>query len=95
MAKYFHRLGTDKRDFQVSLRLVSLRADITESTFFSVQWKRGAHADDTSVMEMGSAEKSVACEKTFTKVISVFQDPKSGKYLKKEVTNYIESDRHV
>jgi hypothetical protein len=34
MAKYFHRIGTDKKDFQVTVKLNKLTADITEKTFF-------------------------------------------------------------
>jgi hypothetical protein len=32
--------------------LISLKADIPEKTFFSVVWKRGPHADDSTVAEM-------------------------------------------
>ena len=66
MAKYFHRLGTDKKDFLVTVKLNSLRADITEKTFFSVVWKRGAHADDSAVIEMEPG-KPLILDQTFTK----------------------------
>jgi hypothetical protein len=57
MAKYFQRFGSEKKDFIVSVRVVSFSADVSDKTFFSVVWKRGPHADETSVFSIDSEEK--------------------------------------
>jgi hypothetical protein len=52
MAKFFERIGSQKRDFIITMRLISLQADVQAKSFFSVQWKRGPQTEDSSVFEV-------------------------------------------
>lgn len=52
MAKYFQRLGSEKKDFMITVRLISLQAEVQVKTFFSIQWKRGPQTEDSSVFEV-------------------------------------------
>ena len=52
MAMFFERLGSQKRDFIITMRLISLQADVQTKTFFSIQWKRGPQIEDSSVFEI-------------------------------------------
>jgi len=60
-------LGSEKKDFVVNVRIVSFEADVSEKTFFSVVWKRGPHADETSVFNIDSREKIATVNETFSK----------------------------
>ena len=85
MAKYFQRFGSDKKDFVINVRIVQLEANVHEKTFFSVVWKRGPHADETSVFSIDSGERVAQINTTFSKRSQIYSDAKTGKYLSKIV----------
>lgn len=86
MAKYFNRAGTEKKDFIITVRLVSLYAEIHSKTSFSVQWKRGPQTEDSSVFELNPVTgNTTIINETFTMQSQLYKDLKSGKFLKKTV----------
>jgi hypothetical protein len=52
MAKYFQRIGTEKRDFVVTVKLISLHIEVSTKSYFSIQWKRGPQTEDSPVIEV-------------------------------------------
>lgn len=71
----------------ITVRIVQLEAHVTEETFFSVVWKRGPHADETSVFSIDSGEGVAKINETFSKRSQIYSDAKTGKYLSKIVRN--------
>lgn len=68
----------------ITIRIISLEAEVTEKNFFSIVWKRGPQADETSVKEIDSHYKGMIDE-TFQKKSHLYLDTKTGKYLSKMV----------
>ncbi len=50
-------------------------------------WKRGPHADETSVFSIDSGEGIAKINETFSKRSQIYSDAKTGKYLSKIVRN--------
>lgn len=50
--KYIQRLGTQKSNFQVQVKMISLSCDAKEPSTFTIQWKRGPSKEETEKFEL-------------------------------------------
>jgi hypothetical protein len=47
MAKYFQRIGTEKKNFSITAKIISMTSSLKDSILFTVQWKRGPQTEET------------------------------------------------
>jgi hypothetical protein len=90
MAKFFERMGSQKKDFIITMRLISLTAEVPAKSFFSIQWKRGPQTEDSSVFEVmangaGGGPSTTIINETFTRQSNIYLDTQKNRYLKKMV----------
>ncbi|TNV78995.1 hypothetical protein FGO68_gene11755 [Halteria grandinella] len=84
MAKYFQRIGTEKKDFIITVKLISFQADLQTKSYFSIQWKRGPQTEDSPVFELNPISgNTTIINEQFSRQSQLYRDTKSGRFLKK------------
>eukprot|EP00347_Sterkiella_histriomuscorum_P022510 403338218 len=82
--KYIQRLGTQKSNFQVQVKMIQLICDTKEPSTFSVQWKRGPSKEETEKFDVQPSVGSAQINQMFVRYSQIYREAqKGGKYLKK------------
>jgi hypothetical protein len=68
MAKYFQRLGSQKVNFMISVKIISIQAEVKEPTALSLIWKRGPSKEESRIVDLDPSVGQGNINQTFSRI---------------------------